>query len=390
MLLWQWVRRETRDELWAVVTAVVMLAVSEPLHNWLTHCNIDAPFLLFGMLGFYLLRFHPGQRPAVVAAALSMALSFLFKQHGLLLAASALLYLVTVDRSLAAVFATVLSVFAGLLVLMLVVRSGGWYWTAAVEIPLHSIWKEHPRFLQDLFRSPALGILALVFLAGGTAVLFRLNEGKGRLFAALFGAALVVSFLGYQKQGGARNSLLPIYVVGTLALGMAPSALQGVRPRRLCRHAVKAALLVIALVVLHLGFVGARKRAADAGWTAPWSSSRTPTYRSYSRFERRIEAAVRSLPGEVFVGARFLALEDQGRPLNFHQTALYEGTVRTSEYDVDEIIGADLAAHRYRAMIVWAYREKPFRALLERYYRKGKKLGRDPFLGMDVHVWTPR
>ena len=392
-VLARWVVRETGDLFWAFVTVCLALSVSSPLNGLLTQANLDVPCFFFALLGLLLLRGEPTSR-RVVLAALCLALSFAFKQTGALFALVAGAELLLVRRRAALLFAGTLLLAVAIPAGISQLRAPGAYWQSALELPLIAARKPDPQYLGRLFQSPSLGLLALGLFTLAPLPLLAGRTRQGRLLAMTAGAALLAGLLGVQKSGGARNSFLPLYFCGALSIGLAPALLRGMVQRPAEKHALQAALLVLALLVLGLGFAGERRQAETL--RQRWARARSPAevvaaaHPASARLELLLQQTVQGFAGEVFLGTRFAQLHALGRPLNTHQSALHEGTVRARRYDLQAIFEQSLASHRYPAMILWDYDDPGFFALVARYYSKKRVLGRDPFLGLEIVLWLPR
>jgi len=215
------------------------------------------------------------------------------------------------------------------------------------------------------------------------------GERRSRVFWGSLGAATIaMTWLTGRKAGGTINNLLPYLVIAFLAAGEAWLVLLRRWPRS--RWTAPALLLVVTAL---LAEDARRTHAMNAALEAAHAVAPGPSaYRQIEEFELRLTDTLSRYEGPVFVGGRFWALVTLGRPVeNFHQTALFEGTVRAPLYDVDAIAGKALRTHAFEALIVWRRdREGAFRQLIEQSYVLRESLGEDPLIGLDVEVWEPR
>jgi len=57
---------------------------------------------------------------------------------------------------------------------------------------------------------------------------------------------------------------------------------------------------------------------------------------------------------------------------------------------MEKLLDKPLSEHKWNKLVLWDYGEKPFRALVGKYYKKSEELGRDPLIGVKVSIWVPR
>jgi hypothetical protein len=381
-----WLRRAGHG--WPVAAALtgLLLLVPHALNDWMTTANLDAPFFFFVLLGLLFVRFDAHRHRATALAAVAMALGFAIKQQALPFAVATGLALAFGSPRRGWTFGLSFLGLAGGWVLAWHLASGGWSTRIAIELPLRSI--PNPDFdLADwLFaRLPSGGLAFALGLAG---VLVAGGRRLWTFWACLAAATIGMTWLSGRKDGGTINNLLPYL---TIAFLVAAEAWLMVC-RRWPRTRWAAPVLLVAVTALLSGEawrthgMNASLRAAHAA--APGASA----YRQIEAFEHRLADVVSRYDGPVFVGGRFRTLVSLGRPVeNFHQTALFEGTVRARLYDVEAIAGEALRTHRFDALIVWHRdREVALRQRIEQSYVLRGSLGTDPLIGLEVEIFEPR
>ena len=385
LIAW-WVYTESEDIIWSAVSLCLSLALCVSMRHISTAINCDTPFMFFGALGAYLAYKHPRSSVAVVASAIAVTIASLFKQPGYLLMPALAVYLWTVRRRGAWLFTAACAAALLVPVATMVMTSGGWYLTYTVIMPLTTIGAGDPPFFHTLFDAYPLAALSFI---GCVPILTLLSTPDQRWFwAPLWVSSFAMGYLAFNKHGGDWNSLLPICWLGVLVFSLLPPLLTKRVSGDGQRWIVQATCLAIAVTAVHFQFEGVRRRADHLVQISKTKGKDAPTYPADAAFEAILRRHIASSTPPVFVGARFL---DLSKPLNTHQTPLYDGTFRTSQFDITEIMEADLARHRYGSMIVWDYwKDDAFKNLLRRYYRRGKKIGLDPLIGLNVYIWTPR
>lgn len=379
-----WSYGRSRDWTCALVVGLLGLATSVSCQFVTTTANADVPCCLFGLLAFALVARESPSRAAVATAGVAVVLAFVFKQHGAGFGLAVALGLAARDRREAAWFACVAGGLGLLLELVLYVRSDGWSWVYSFRIPVETASRvQHHFWTVLLARNP----FAVASLAAALPALWLLERSTRWLWLGLAVGALAMSYAGFSKAGGAANSLLPLYWTGIAAFGAsyaaARRALDGVP-----RTAVSLTLLAVAALAATAQLGEVRDRAALLAARSPDRPDQ-PTYPRRARFERSLREAVASVDGGVFVGARFAAWADLGRPLNTHQIPIMEGTDRAAVFD-PAVFERALARQPYRTMFVWDHPFDPtFDRLLAAHYQKVKRFAVDPLAGHKVDIWEP-
>lgn len=393
-----WVWRESRSVALSLATLTLMAALQAPMRSWVTAINVDTPSLFFGFLGLLLVTSERLTNARVVGAGLCVTLGFAFKQPACLLALPALTHLLVIDRKRALWFALACGGSALVLVTALYVASDGWYWTYAFSIPLQTP-KRDVNFLKAWSDLHAWSLWSLGL---GSLVLSVMGPARLRaVWLPLMVSAAAMAYGGFTKDGGDRNTLLPGFVAGALCLVSLPacgsrlaSSVGRFAPRL---SGFVPGSLVIALAlggvwIAHRDLAGFRQDGerlhTAAAAHAERSELRFVSHPSLNRFESSLRALIAKLPQPVFVGARFFG--PQG-PLNTHQTGQYEGTSRTTLFDLEAQIAPRLASHHYKSLVLWSYwYDRAFTNVVNRYYKRGGKIGADPLIGLHIHVWLPR
>jgi hypothetical protein len=386
LALYRFHRRAGLERLLCVSLAATLLSIPRALNYWMTTANLDAPMLALLLWALVLMRAENLSRRRAGAAGALFALSFLVKQQALPLVLAALAFAALVDRRAALSSTLAFLLVAGGSALVLELGSGGVYSATTVGLPLRSTTNSAFSPFDWCVRTMPVATIALSI--GFTLLMLWAQRRERILWALLLAATLALSYLSGHKSGGTINNLLPYLVLCFWALGEGYAALRV----RFAQRTWPGLLLCVALIAL-LGTEASRTHAhngrlARAHESAPGESA----YRAFEEFELRLAAIVSRYDDPIFVGGRFGVLVAAGRPIqNFHQTALYEGTIRTDRYDVERILEAPLRERRYTAMLVWRRpEEERLRALIERYYVKRAELGRDPLIGLDVDLYEPK
>jgi len=374
-----WIKRTSGSWLYCWIPAVLILMLDRPMNYWFMRVNVDIPYLCLAFTGFFLVYSFGPRRSTAIAAGLAMALASLFKQNALVMAIAVAVYLFLLDKKACLCY---IAAMASLLIPVAIVlhfSSHGWFWTITGIIPMESITKRDVRWFASLRSVFLPGLVGFVL----SAVLLPIfDEGKRRLFWPLMVAAMIaVSYKTFAKDGGGENCLLPVFVPGIIF----PFLLIGLVSRRLLARIprIESDRIAMAAALLFLLFV------TPAGQWKP-AERKAVTIPKYADFNSRIRSIVAETEGSIFVGARPDVLYNEGRPQNFHQTTLYEGTFRTSVYDMEKLLDKPLSEHKWNKLVLWDYGEKPFRALVGKYYKKSEELGRDPLIGVKVSIWVPR
>lgn len=390
--VWSW--RHTRDLATSVIALTLIVSLQSQMGRWITAINTDTPSLLFGFVGVCLAACVPPKNAraswvtcASIVAGLCITLGFAFKQPACLLALPAFSVLALRDIKQAWWFALSCGGSALLMIGALWLSSDGWYWTYAFTIPTATAQRVLPDLWLSMLRPHGLSALGGVIAA---PLLTWLGPRALRgLWLPLIASTWLMAYAGFTKDGGDVNTLLPAYVAGVMCLCALPSCALPFTVSNARWQALTSSVLVALLVI------GAGLWTRDA---TTWFRNRAKgleahtrarvTYPQQARFERELQATIAKLPQPVFVGGRFFGA---GGPLNTHQSGLYEGMSRTSLFDVGTLIAPRLQQHHYKSLVLWSYwHNDVFDALVSRYYKRDRKLGADPLIGLHVHVWHPR
>ena len=230
-VIWEFVRRETKTYSWAFFGAALFLAMYNLSGGWYDIARLDSLFLLFTVIGAFLLRFSRGPVGAITAGIFFSA-AFFTKQAALLVAAPALLLSAfTWPRQAIVASAT----FAGLVIFGLITlhfSTEGWSTFFLMEVPRHVdiYWSWRASF----WRFWRVDIFPLLFPALLTSVglivkTWPSDRGKAMFYTGFLGGSLLCGYLGRLHIGGAPNVLMPLYAAFSV---MMPLALQSFYRRR--------------------------------------------------------------------------------------------------------------------------------------------------------------
>jgi hypothetical protein len=378
-----WSYRETREVGWACAIAILGLATSVSCQFVTTTVNADLPCHLFGIGAVLWIAIAPDSRRAALGAAGCVCIAFVFKQNGAIYGLIVAVALGVRSRRQALLFS--IAALAGALVLEAVWawRSEGWSWVYTFQIAIGSGAREEHRFVEFWMASNRVATLALAL---SLPIVIALDPARRVLFGGLAAGTLAVSYAGFVKVGGASNSLLPSYWASLVITTAAFAAISIRIPSGWARTAVRGLSIVVLLAAGHAALAPMRERANVLAGVPPGE----PAHPRNAHFESRLREAVKAVDGPVFVGARFAAWADLGRPLNTHQVSILEGTDRVQVFDVGAL-ERQLVEHGYAAMLVWDHPFGPtFDRLVAAHYRRTGMLGVDPLAGHRVGIWEPR
>jgi hypothetical protein len=297
-------------------------------------------------------------------------------------------YLLVVERRHLPWYAGVCAAVAGLPSLYYVVASDGWYWTSMVTVPFEYPSKAVPRFLRSLASTSWLGAISLFAALPVLASLLRDPEKRrpALLFLLLGIGSLLISIPSFNKAGGDFNSLYPALLTGMLCFAVIPSLVSGPGGNL----SMRLAQLAVAALLLQIGFQRSENITSTLLAAESIDAGRARVFAPQRDFELRISSALAE--AEVpFVGARPRLQHALGKPLNTHQTPLYNLTVRTRMKTIPDIFGDRIERHAYDRIVLWEYPDSPLTAEVQKHYRRGGEIGSDPLLSqLRVTWWRPK
>ncbi|MBN2346312.1 MAG: glycosyltransferase family 39 protein [Candidatus Aminicenantes bacterium] len=353
VLVYSFVRRETRQRSWAFVAAALFAATYRLSDAWLDLARIDSLYLLLILLFAFLVRFHSG-RGGFTAPALVLLLAFLTKQSAPMIALPLLAYAVFFEKRRGAwLLGLSAALTAGAVWIMNLVHHG-WYTYYIFDLTGQR-WAQKvvPRriagFWTDDMLKP-LGVALFLFLA---FLLFEWgSEGKKRFFFyAAFAAGMIGSaWFSRLEYGAYGNALLSAHAMLAIGFGLGISRFWGAAAAPAFRTFLFAAALVqLALLAynpLPLVPDAADRRAGD-----------------------HLVRTLKALPGDVMVPGHGFLTHMAGKRRFAHEVALKNltridrGPVGAAlEREVEQAI----AGRRFAALVL----DTPnwFRPVLERGY----------------------
>lgn len=302
LIAWM-VARETRHREIGILCGGFFLATYALSGGWFDIARVDSLHFAFVLASIACVRF--AQRPRHhVAAAVFTWLAFETKQSGAGIAVPLALYLLLAEGwVVAAWYAAPCAALIGGSILVLNLLSHGWYWLYAFSLTQQlashygrSVWRT------ELFGNfPFALALAFFFFA-----MPRSAAGKTKLFYALVAAALFGIAVAVRAHSGSwLNDNITAHGALAILMGLGSAALLASEGER---KAGAAALAYGTLLAQFLFIV------YNPG---PWIP--TPADR---REGERLEALVRSTPGEVLLTHRGYLTRRNGKGEHAHQMAV--------------------------------------------------------------------
>ena len=248
LVIWEFVRRETKTYSWAFFGAALFIAMYNISGGWYDIARVDSLFLLFTVVAAFLVRFSRGPAGAITAG-IFFALAFFTKQAALLIATPILL-LSTFTSPRQAIVAS--ATFAALVICGLVTlhfSTNGWSTFFLMEVPLHVEieWSWIPSFWRfDIF--PLL-FPALLTSVGILLKTWSSDRAKALFYTGFLCGSLLCGFLGRLHVGGAFNVLMPLYAVFSIMMPLGlQSVLQTPNDREVLRRASCIGVYLVALL----------------------------------------------------------------------------------------------------------------------------------------------
>jgi 4-amino-4-deoxy-L-arabinose transferase-like glycosyltransferase len=372
-IIFFFVRRETKSVYAGILSASLFAATYKISGAWLDIARVDSLFLLFILAAVYLIRFYETP-PALVAAGVMLALSFLTKQIALIIAFPLLVYCFVVNRRRSIYAVGALAAGAGIVCLVLDRMYEGWFNYYIFFLPSgHRIVMK----LAFLFWAKEIVMYLPVVLMLAIPFLYLQYTAPGRK-GFLFYAALIVGMVGgawisRMHSGSYYNALLPAYACLAIIFGLAvPSllALAAAAPPRK-QGALRAYLYVACLIQFVALIYNPRDFLPNAGDRAAGGE---------------LVAAIASIPGDVYVPCHTYLARLAGKSSWAHQMAIRD-VRRSADNAVNAALDAEIRQAirkgRFSAIVLdsesWQYQEE-----VNRYYEKERM-----FFENDGDVFMP-
>jgi len=213
-LIFQWVRRETKEAALGFLAAGLFAATFKIAGSWFDLARVDSLFLMFTLAGLYFTRFHASSTAGVFLSGLFMVLAFQTKQAVLPLCFALAAYYLLCGLRPFFIYVLTTGLLLGLSIFLLDQWHEGWYrftvFHLIQKVPLlkerfFSFWKD------DLFRPlPVASAASLVFV--GNWKLFR--SWLDHLFYVCSAAGIFCfCLLSRMNLGGFNNVLMPVYAI---------------------------------------------------------------------------------------------------------------------------------------------------------------------------------
>lgn len=347
------VRRETGDLVAALAAAGLFAASFRLAGAWYDVGRVDSLFVFLLLAGVGVAR--RAERPLVGGAAgLLFALAFLAKQSTLLAVAPLAAYLLVRRRPVGGALAIAFAVPVVVSTVALDVASDGWYrFYLAGSLAGHPL--EAPAWAA--FWTRDLARLALVPVLAGLGVVFA-RRGQRDLGAGFWLFTLVgliaCAWVSRLHSGGYANVLMPAVAGAAVLFGL---AVHHLRRGPVWRRAAMVAAALAQLAVL----------AYDPRAQLPTDADRVAG--------RRLVAALREVPGDVFVVSHPWYAVMAGKPATAHAAALGD-LLRGDDRQMAEATRSALAdavrAKRFAAIVFDDTSEdrRGFPDDFERWYRR--------------------
>lgn len=228
IVLYQFVRRETKEAVMGVLTASLFAATYVIGGTWFDLARTDMLSLFLLLAGIYILRFSDGMIPMIWAGVL-VSLSFFTKQTALMVAIPLMLYCLLLKKRICRyIFPGTIIVLIGGVSLIWNYFSDGWFAYYIFDLPGQHIvhWDMLPSILVDDMGQylPVATFVSLYF------ILLQLLKRRyadflffGLLFGGLFGAAC----FSRMHSGGYINVLIPGFAVLSIYFGLGIHAFLG-------------------------------------------------------------------------------------------------------------------------------------------------------------------
>lgn len=300
------VARETRRRELGILSGGLFVATYALGGGWFDIARVDSLHFAFCLGAIALVRFAK-RRAHLVGAAVCVWLAFETKQSGVGIVVPLALYLIVLEGWRESLwFVVPCGVLVGGSILMLNLISGGWYWfytfSLTGQLASHygrSVWRT------ELFGNfPFALALAFFYFAGGRhSARLRVKAFYGMVSLALFGIAVAVR----AHAGSWMNDNLTAHAALAILAGLGAGALiDSGSPARRSRAGALAYGMLLAQFLLMV---------YDP---RPW----VPT-QADRREGERLEAMLRTTPGEVLLTHRGYLTRREGKGSFAHQMAVY-------------------------------------------------------------------
>lgn len=228
VIIFQFVRRETRSYLWSVLACCFFCATFQIGGSWFDVGRVDNLFLFFLLAGIYLIRFSLSWKGWLLAGV-CLALAFMTKQTALPIGLPLVFYCLLKNwRWGLAITGTFLGLSA-LQILIFNLFTDNWYSYYIFYLPsLHSLpgFKDLSGMLEAYSAFWLIDVLSQTAPAFGLALLYlflqlsRPFKKEALLYLFWLGAVLAACWVARLNTGGYKNVLLPVYATLAIFLGM--------------------------------------------------------------------------------------------------------------------------------------------------------------------------
>lgn len=217
VLLYRFVVRESGDRFAGLVATGLFAATFEIGGAWFDVGRVDSLFLVVLFGAMYVIRFHQGLRGHILGGAL-VALAFLTKQSGIVMAAPVLLYALYRDWRYGLVAGAVAAALMVSAVLAVDAVNDGWFLFYGFQLPrTYSVLASR---VADFWRVDIVPPLAVAWVLG-MAYFARGLPGSPRLFhIAMAAGFLAGSCISRGNPGGYFNVLIPAFLLASLLFGL--------------------------------------------------------------------------------------------------------------------------------------------------------------------------
>jgi hypothetical protein len=299
--------------------AVGFIAATYPwVEGWHDLVRADTLFLAIALGGLYLLERGARDWRRVAVASSLLAVSFFFKQTGVLLVAAGGVALAMLNWRALPIYVAVAGAIGGGGTYLLNRLTGGWFWLYIFQVHqqhdtnMPRFWKSFANIFGKFpLLTATIAIASIVVAVAAARGCFRPAAKSFLYWSWMFVCGVVVGALGWATQWAHFNAYIPAMTFGAIAAGAALPALAaafGDARASLVAAAALAAQLVLAWWSPRPLLPCAEDRAAGD----------------------RLVARIAAIPGDVFVPSHPFYAVMAGKPAHTHRMGILDMTYQAA------------------------------------------------------------